>query len=158
MKTNRPLLLFAIMALLLPISSFAAVTVGNVTAKQRYPWNGKVDITCTVSGIYGGATGKFSISSVNPNSGETNAVSHVKIVHDGAESDDLTVSTNGDYRLVWDAAVDFGEVRFTNMVVKVSVRLKGQLWENGPVWAEKNIGAENPWVYGYYFWWGDTVG
>ena len=33
-----------------------------------------------------------------------------------------------------------------------------QLWEGGPYWAETNIGAENPWDYGYYFWWGDTVG
>ncbi len=33
-----------------------------------------------------------------------------------------------------------------------------QLWAGGPYWAETNIGAENPWDYGYYFWWGDTVG
>jgi hypothetical protein len=33
-----------------------------------------------------------------------------------------------------------------------------QLWEGGPYWAETNIGAENPWDPGYYFWWGDTVG
>ena len=33
-----------------------------------------------------------------------------------------------------------------------------QLWENGPYWAETNIGAENPEDYGYYFWWGDTIG
>ena len=35
---------------------------------------------------------------------------------------------------------------------------KVQLWEGGPYWAETNIGAENPEDYGYYFWWGDTVG
>ena len=33
-----------------------------------------------------------------------------------------------------------------------------QLWEGGPYWATTNIGAEEPWEYGYYFWWGDTVG
>ena len=33
-----------------------------------------------------------------------------------------------------------------------------QLWENGPYWAECNVGASNPEDYGYYFWWGDTVG
>jgi hypothetical protein len=33
-----------------------------------------------------------------------------------------------------------------------------QLWENGPYWAECNVGAEKPEDYGYYFWWGDTVG
>ena len=35
---------------------------------------------------------------------------------------------------------------------------KVQLWEGGPYWAETNIGANEPWEYGYYFWWGDTVG
>lgn len=33
-----------------------------------------------------------------------------------------------------------------------------QLWKDGPYWAETNIGAEKPWEYGYYFWWGDTIG
>ena len=33
-----------------------------------------------------------------------------------------------------------------------------QLWEGGPYWAATNIGAKNPEDYGYYFWWGDTVG
>lgn len=35
---------------------------------------------------------------------------------------------------------------------------KVQLWDGGPYWAETNIGAEYPWEFGYYFWWGDTVG
>ena len=35
---------------------------------------------------------------------------------------------------------------------------KVQLWEGGPYWAEMNIGATKPEVFGYYFWWGDTVG
>ena len=35
---------------------------------------------------------------------------------------------------------------------------KVQLWEGGPYWADRNVGAEEPWDYGYYFWWGDTVG
>ena len=46
------------------------------------------------------------------------------------------------------------------MVVRVSFYAhdKVQLWEGGPYWATTNIGAEEPWEYGYYFWWGDTVG
>ena len=35
---------------------------------------------------------------------------------------------------------------------------KVQLWEGGPYWADTNIGAERPYEFGYYFWWGDTVG
>ena len=34
----------------------------------------------------------------------------------------------------------------------------GQLWEDGPIFAECNVGASKPEEYGYYFWWGDTVG
>lgn len=33
-----------------------------------------------------------------------------------------------------------------------------QLWADGPYWAECNVGAAKPEDYGYYFWWGDTVG
>ena len=33
-----------------------------------------------------------------------------------------------------------------------------QLWEGGPYWATKNIGAKKPGDSGYHFWWGDTVG
>lgn len=35
---------------------------------------------------------------------------------------------------------------------------KVQLWKDGPYWAETNIGAEKPWQFGYYFWWGATSG
>ncbi len=38
------------------------------------------------------------------------------------------------------------------------VRHGVQLWAGGPCWATTNIGADEPWDYGYYFWWGDTVG
>ena len=33
-----------------------------------------------------------------------------------------------------------------------------QLWKNGSYWADRNVGAEKPEDYGYYFWWGDTIG
>ena len=46
--------------------------------------------------------------------------------------------------------------KFRNCSLTISVGV--QLWENGPVWAECNIGASNPEDYGYYFWWGDTIG
>ena len=36
--------------MLMPIMAFAAPTVSDVTARQRYPWNGMVDIDYTISG------------------------------------------------------------------------------------------------------------
>ena len=35
---------------------------------------------------------------------------------------------------------------------------KIQLWDGGPYWAGTNLGAQQPWEFGCYFWWGDTVG
>ena len=29
------------------------------------------------------------------------------------------------------------------------------LWENGPLWAKTNVGANSPTETGYYFWWDD---
>ena len=33
-----------------------------------------------------------------------------------------------------------------------------QLWPDGPYWATKNLGAENPWNYGDYYQWGAAPG
>ena len=62
-----------------------------------------------------------------------------------------------------DTAVLFGkEVCAKDAKVKVSLvagMFDGvQLWENGPFFAECNVGATTPEEFGYHFWWGDTVG
>ena len=53
-------------------------------------------------------------------------------------------------------------VALKGAIVRSSMRKvahdKVQLWAGGPYWATTNIGAERPENYGYYFWWGDTVG
>ena len=51
-----------------------------------------------------------------------------------------------------------GRVAARTGTVNRSVHKKVQLWEGGPYWADTNIGAEKPEDYGFYFWWGDTVG
>lgn len=35
---------------------------------------------------------------------------------------------------------------------------KVRLWEGGPCWADRNIGADGPWDCGWYFQWGGTTG
>ena len=61
-----------------------------------------------------------------------------------------------------DTAVLFDEETVAkDAEVKISlVAVPGgvQLWEGGPIFAECNVGATKPEEYGYYFWWGDTVG
>jgi hypothetical protein len=148
-----------IMGVMMSVIAFAAPTVTDVVAKQRYPWNGLVDITCKVSGIEGKR--KFVVSAVMPDSGKVVGLKNFWVVRNGEKSTSFEVSVNGDYRLLWDAKADLGEVRYNNMVVRIAlddIHDKVQLWEGGPYWATANIGAEKPEDGGYYFWWGDTVG
>ena len=143
------------------IAHAAEPVVSDVVAKQRYPWNGLVDITCKVSGISETDQWKFSVEAVVPNSGDARKVSQFWVVKNGVNSTDRKVQANGTYKLLWDAQAELGAVVHSNMVMRVNVvRLprKIQLWEGGPYWADTNIGAENPEDYGYYFWWGDTIG
>ena len=143
-------------------AAFAAPTVTDVVAKQRYPW-GLVDITCKVSGIDETIDyPKFVLSAVLPDSENVSRMSHFWVIRGGAKSSNLTADGNGNYHLLWDAKADLGEVRHDNMVVRIItleyMREKVQLWKDGPYWATTNIGAEKPEDYGYYFWWGDTIG
>ena len=145
---------------------FAEPEVTDVVAKPRYPWNGMVDITCKVTGINGTTNGlKFAVAMVVPDTGFSRSVSCFWVVKDGTKTIDRRVHANGAYRLLWDARTEFCLVLNTKMVVCVtlaeydlSAHDKVQLWEGGPYWATTNIGAEKPEDYGYYFWWGDTVG
>ncbi len=143
------------------LAAFAEPTVTDVVAKQRYPWNGLVDITCKVTGISGTDQWKFSVAAVMPDTGNARKVSQFWVVKNGVNSTDKKVQANGTYKLLWDAKAELGQVSYDNMVMRVTVvelHEKVQLWEGGPYWADTNIGAENPEDYGYYFWWGDTVG
>ena len=146
------------------MATFAAPIVTDVTAKQRYPWNGKVDITCKVSGITSATKPfKFAVSAVN--SGVVRNISRFWVGKDGKYPDeknpiDHAVHANGTYHLVWDSQADFYKQICSNMVIRVNIVEidKVKLWADGPYWATRNIGAENPEDCGYYFWWGDTVG
>ena len=159
MKRIAKLVLLAAMAAATPLW---AAEVNDVKARQRWPWNGLVDITCTVSGIDGTTNGlEFAVAAVM-DSGDVRNATHLWTVRDGKKSAARNVSTNGNYHLLWDAGAYFGMGGIhSNVVVSVTVvkeHAKVQLWEGGPYWATTNIGAESPEDYGYYFWWGDTVG
>ena len=141
----------------------AEPTVTDITAKQRYPWNGLVDISCKVSGIEAETGGyEFAVVAVDKETGKEYAVSNFSIQHNGEEVPD--VCGNGDYSLLWNAREDMGQVVIERMTVRITLEAlavsvgKVQLWEGGPYWADRNIGAKKPEDYGLYFWWGDTTG
>ena len=143
----------------------AAPEVTDITAKQRYPWNGLVDISCKVSGIEADAGGyEFVLVAVNKETGKEYTVSNFSVKHGGEDVTGLDIYENGDYSLLWNAREDMGQVVIERMTVRIMLEGlaisvgKVQLWEGGPYWADRNIGAKKPEDSGLYFWWGDTTG
>ena len=143
------------------LSVFAgAPQVTDVVAKMSNSWSSLVEVTCKVSGL-DGAEGNYKlyVEWIAPGSSKAQMAKSLFLMHDGCKVDELSVAANGEYKLFWNARADLGEVEYENMIVRVSVdREKVQLWEDGPYWATTNIGAEEPYDAGLYFWWGDTIG
>ena len=147
-------------AALAAVNLLAAEPVAtSVTARQRYPWNGKVDIVVTFSGASNDvAKAGCVFAATNSTTKAALAMAHVTVKDAGTISGSGATWTR---RYVWDAAADLGEVKIADVVLaaEAATPLGGvQLWEGGPYWAECNVGATKPEEYGYYFWWGDTVG
>ena len=135
------------------VAAMAMTVMADNTVKvtkfhQSYPYSGKATIEYMVGGTI-------------PN----NAVAEIILNTDNASA--TFVQSNivaGANSHVIDFASSFGgTLLLTNASFVVTINgeqyLGGvQLWENGPYWAECNVGATKPEEYGYYFWWGDTVG
>ena len=93
-----------------------------------------------------------------------------KSYNHGSTLDELPVPTRVGYTFLgWFTAQEGGVAVTPETIVTADMTIharwelfdihdKVQLWEGGPYWATTNIGAEKPEDYGYYFWWGDTVG
>ena len=129
-----------------------AETVENVRGSQRE--NTKlVDIYYDLNDT-GGGTYYVEVEVVGRTS-DVNASSFSGDVGEG-------VVPGQNRRIVWDAGADWpgnkGDVKAVVVAIKGGKPNKVQLWEGGPYWADRNIGAEAPWGYGLYFWWGDTIG
>ena len=152
METPTTKLMLAAVAAI-SIGAMADNTVKVTKFHQSYPYSGKATVEYTVGGTL-----------------PANAIAEFKIDADDASA--TFVQSNivaGANSYVIDFASSFGgALLLTNASFVVSImeasggsneELGGvQLWENGPYWAECNVGATKPEEYGYYFWWGDTVG
>jgi len=129
-------------------------TVKVTKFHQSYPYSGKATIEYMVGGTL-----------------PANAVAEIILNTDNASA--TFVQSNivaGANSHVIDFASSFGgALLLTNASFVVTISEAGQggtggelggvqLWENGPYWAGCNVGASKPEEYGYYFWWGDTVG
>ena len=121
-------------------------TVKVTKFHQSYPYTGKATVQYTV----GGTLPANAVAEITINTDDASATFTQSNIVTGANS------------YVIDFASSFGgALVLTNasFVVTIAEGAGGvQLWENGPYWAECNVGATKPEEYGYYFWWGDTVG
>ena len=98
--------------------AFAAPTVTDVVAKQRFPWNGKVDITYNVTGnIAAGLpewmTPVISVSALDRTTG-SNYVAQVS-----ALSGDTGIE-EGEHHVVWDLNAQNLQIKSEDMVFTVS--------------------------------------
>ena len=131
-------------AMAMGVMAETANTVKVTKFHQSYPYSGKATVEYTV----GGTLPANAVAEITINTDDASATFTQKNIVTGA-------NTN-----VIDFASSFGgALLLTNASFVVTIGLGGvQLWENGPYWAECNVGASKPEEYGYYFWWGDTVG
>jgi len=141
-------------AMVMGVKAETANTVKVTKFHQSYPYSGKATVEYTV----GGTLPAKAVAEVTINTDNASATFTQKNIVTGANS--FTV----------DFASSFGgALLLTNASFVVTIAEAGhggtegnlggvQLWENGPYWAECNVGASKPEEYGYYFWWGDTVG
>lgn len=123
----------------------AAPSVEITEAWQANPGSGIVDFTYTVGDLGGNP---YDLVITVGAKGATPVVVTNECIAEG------TMTTNINYRQL------LGKT-YPNVTLYASLKEHlpyVQLWENGPFWAECNVGATKPEDTGYYFWWGDTVG
>jgi len=151
----KKILTLLLMAIASTAMAAGTVVLKSVEAHQRYPWNGLVDITATLSGDQTDvAQTVCTFAATNSSTGA--AVPITSVSRNGSDTGSGTTWVR---RFIWNATNDVGEVTIANLALAVKAAPGGvQLWENGPYWAGCNVGATKPEECGYYFWWGDTVG
>ena len=85
----------------------AGATVSDVTARQRYPWNGKIDIDYTVTGVDTADTA-LAVSLTDHDTGRV-----------------YTLTDAGRHRVTWDTAVDGLDLVSSNVTATVSLVRRG---------------------------------
>ncbi len=141
----KKVIMGVVAALAIGAMAETANTVKVTKFHQSYPYSGKATVEYTV----GGTLPANAFAEIILNTDDTSATFTNKNIVTGANSFEI------------DFASSFGgALLLTNASFVVTIADFGgvQLWENGPYWAECNVGASQPAGYGYYFWWGDTVG
>lgn len=153
MRLIKSLVLLFVMPLMAVAGS---VSVTRVTAQQQFSRNGLVDISVTLQGELKDIV-QIDCTFVATNGATKTAIPVTHITRNG---DDTGSGTSWTRKFIWNAKAGVGAVKIDDVALTVNLKPHGgvQLWENGPYWAECNVGATKPEEFGYYFWWGDTAG
>jgi len=104
----KKLMLAALAAMGLAGGALAAATtvaVSEVKASQRFPWNGWVDIDCTVTCSDPTADIALSVSATDKATGRALSIHRIWHENDSTHTNLITVKA-GKHRLVWDARQD----------------------------------------------------
>ena len=127
------------------LAAAAEVTITGVSAAQRNALSGMVDICVAFNGSSNDvANFECAFAAV------TNAGTKAELALSSLTESAITGSDSAWTRhFVWDAASDLGEVAIDEVAFSVGEPAI-QLGENGPYWANCNVGASSPEECGYY--------
>ena len=101
---------FCIEMLSMVSAANAAVSIENVAARQRWPWNGLVDVDFTISDAETGDT--FAIDVDATAEGGTKLLSAKSFVEE-------PIATGGANRVVWDLAADYPGFKANDLTIPV---------------------------------------
>ncbi len=109
--------MIAILAVVVGVTGAFAATLSNATAKQRFPWNGKVDITYTLTGdVTAGLPADrvvvLSVTASNRVDGTTYVASATALSGD-------TGTSEGSHHVVWDLNAQGLEIKSDEVVFTV---------------------------------------
>lgn len=104
---------------MLPLVAVAGeVAVTSVTARQRYPWNGLVDITVTIQGTADDLlVTEYSFVATN-----SATKLEIPVVHVTRNGDDVGSGSVWTRKFIWDAKADVGAVKIVDVAFTVDVK------------------------------------
>ena len=93
------------------LAASAAVTITDVSARQRWPWNGLVDIDFTIAGAAAGETFAIDVNAEYAG-GDKKIAAYTSVTE--------PIAGTGDSRIVWDLAADYPNFRAEDLRVSVT--------------------------------------
>ena len=120
--------ILVLLVILTALTSWADPTITDVTAQQRFPWNGKVDISYTVSGDIAAHCHENGLINPTLKVSATDMVADTVYTATATALDGDMALTDGTHTLVWDLDADGLSIKSTNVVFNVSCETSEALY------------------------------